>query len=1246
MIGALSASKSLAEKLFIRRIQMLKRMILAAFVCSTILPSSGLAQGSFGGLVVPNMGQVKGTVPFSPAKRGTVPAWPGEISYYMDAPWGRIYVTEQGLLLNIITPEMQAADSRRQAAGELWSEEERAWEAKMQATSPFPKGGVVPLLAKEGLGEIYSEIEAGFGPSVQIPPGPFSKERIEVPTSTNLPDPPFQRGRRHPEPRTIRQTGILLTLPGACWREVVPEDPRITKLNFFYGNDPKGWVTDVPTYGRLRVKGIFPGTDLILEPKSKEFWHTEGLFPALLDGLRVQAGDGLRTLGIELNETAFARQFPRPASPPAPTEPGNKGRQEAQTMLWGTFLGGSWDDWLEALVLDAEDNAVVAGFTWSSDIPVPGGWDQEANGDYDIYVAKISADGKSLLWGTYIGGRNEDMAYCLDLDVDGNVVIGGSTKSNDIPVPGGYDTTHNSGAVEDIYAAKLSAEGNALLWGTYIGGSGRESAYACILNPSGDVILTGETNSPDIPVPGGFDTAWEPSNDYDDIYIALLSGNGSCLQWATYLGGDGSEIARSLCLDKDGNIVVAGNSDSSDIPAPDGYDTTKASTYDDLYIAKISIGENRIIWGTFIGGIGGEHGAAVAVDAAGFIIVFGDTNSPDMPVPGGYDTNHNGIENTDDFYVAKLSPDGKDLIWGTYLGGSGHELSGSCVLDAEGNIVIGGFTDSADMPIHKGYPRFSGGIYDMYVAKLASTGDRLIWGGYLGGQDGDNCNSVAVDREGNIVFTGFTYSPDFPVANGYDTVAGGPPEGVVVKLSNPGGIGVGQSLHVAVAARTSGAQGTSWRTDGMVLNPGSAEVCYDLHYLFREASEAKDIICESQCLAGRTAWNYSDILGSACDMEGESAGSLRIEPTAKLLMTTRTYNQTENGTYGQFIKAEASDEGLRIGEKGHLLALKQNTDYRTNLGFSEITGQETEVEIRIYNASGSLLITTSFQLPATGWLQVGLADLGISSLEVGRAEIEVTSGGAVLSYASVVDNRTGDAIYIALQKEIGYEYRFIKMIPAVAHTPGAYGSQWSSDVWIFNPYKYSQDISAVYETANLSWDKSIHISGFGYAEISDIVSSYFPEAEDGSGSLYFNFEHYTLSMSRTFNSSADGTFGQMIPSSSTVRLLFPKAPGRLLQLQCNTDFRTNVGFSEYSGQDAMVSVVLHGADGSPLGSGIYAVPTYKNVQVSDIFSALGVPCVYTAAYATVENISDGTVYAYASVVDNRTGDAIFIPAMK
>jgi hypothetical protein len=490
-----------------------------------------------------------------------------------------------------------------------------------------------------------------------------------------------------------------------------------------------------------------------------------------------------------------------------------------------------------------------------------------------------------------------------------------------------------------------------------------------------------------------------------------------------------------------------------------------------------------------------------------------------------------------------------------------------------------------------------------------------------------------------------TNSTDFPVTDGYDTTFNGPGyyDGVIAKLSNP--TNEPPPLYVPAVARTPGANGTSWRTDGMLLNSTPTEVCFNLYYIPSEAFSGSETFCGRRCLAEGRAFTYRDILGSACGVTDSGAGSLRIEPEGELTLSTRTYNEKEDGgTYGQFIPAMPGHEALTIGDVGHIIGLKQTGNYRTNLGFSEITGNETEVELRIYNSSGFQILTSSFELRASGWWQVGLSDLGITSLDVGRAEVEVTSGGAVLSYASIVDNRTGDAVYLPGQKMPTIIPGILgggKAIVVAAKAQGANETNWRTELTLYNPEEEAYDITFTYRCATGEYAAKRFVPSGHMMLCEDVIGQIFPQIKgDSAGTLEVWPSTDLFVSSRTYNLTDAGTYGQGVPAEKINNIW---SVGHLFPMMQTADYRTNIGLIEVSGRPMDVQVSLFDSAGSELLATAFALEPFEWRQVG--ISELGISHLETG-WAEISAISAGGLHFYASVVDNRTGDAIFIPASK
>ena len=581
-------------------------------------------------------------------------------------------------------------------------------------------------------------------------------------------------------------SNVYIKFPEANFRNIVEENEQVTKINIFKGNDPEKWFSEIPTFRTIRIENFYNGVEMILEAGSKEIWRfiannqkEVDIIPEIpLPLIETSGNVPLIDENIVLSLSIGKYYIPLPKFSDK-REKNNIEQKislaervsntEAQQLWWGTYIGGSDYDAARAISLTSSEEVLIVGNTRSYDIPVPNGYDTSLNGDGDIYIAKLSSSGNSLLYASFIGGRGWDSASSLVSDSLGNVVIAGITGSWDIPVLNGYCTSFNGGYF-DIYVAKLSPSGNSILWGTYIGGGNREAAEDMSLDSLGNVAIAGFTDSSDIPVPNGCDTSYNGGEA--DIYVAKLSSSGNSLLWGTYIGGSNDDFFSAISLDSLGNVVIAGVTNSSNIPVPNGYDTSLNDPGRfDIYVAKLSSFGDCLLWGTYIGGWEQDSPTDMVLDSSGNVVIVGSTTSSDIPVPNGYDSSFNGDS---DIYVAKLSSSGNSLLWGTYIGGEDPDGSDAVSLDLLGNIIIAGHTASNNIPVPNGYDTsynsYPGDLsMDIYIAKISSSGNSLLWGTYIGGSKDDYGFAISIDSLGNTIVAGNSFSNDIPVPNRYDT---------------------------------------------------------------------------------------------------------------------------------------------------------------------------------------------------------------------------------------------------------------------------------------------------------------------------------------------------------------------------------------------------------------------------------------------------------------------------------------------
>lgn len=333
-------------------------------------------------------------------------------------------------------------------------------------------------------------------------------------------------------------------------------------------------------------------------------------------------------------------------------------------------------------------------------------------------------------YATYLGGGGSDQVFALAVDAAGSAYLAGNTSSLDFPVvPGALQPAIGGGV--DAFVAKLNPGGSALIYATYLGGSGTDAARGLAVDAAGQAYVTGFTDSADFPTTPG---ALQPLSGGDtDAFVVRLGPFGSTLGYATYLGGSRSDVGLALAIDVAGAAHVAGGTFSSDFPV--------------------------------VGGVQGVIGGGVC-----------------------------GAGPCRDAFVSKLAPDGASLAYSTYLGGAGTDVATGIGLDPGGAAHVAGSTDSPDLPATAGAFRTTpAGGRDAFVAALQPGGGALRYAAYLGGGAADDANSLAVDGTGNAFVVGTTSSADFPTTVG--GAASGQGQGFVTRVAPDGsGLGYSTAL--------------------------------------------------------------------------------------------------------------------------------------------------------------------------------------------------------------------------------------------------------------------------------------------------------------------------------------------------------------------------------------------------------------------------------------------------------------------
>jgi hypothetical protein len=595
------------------------------------------------------------------------------------------------------------------------------------------------------------------------------------------------------------------------------------RTSYFRGSDPARWTTGIVAYAEIVYREAWPGVDLAFRVDHGALEYELRAAPEAdlsRAGFRyegadrvIEAGDGVRRLETSLGTVTDRRPNPGVLSGrisldddsrPATTDlPG--------TLEWATHVGTSGTEYFNGCGVDASDRPVAGGLTDSPDFPTTVGAYQEtyAGGAIDAVVLKLSADGSSLVWSTYLGGGpvgsigGNDVAHAVAVDPGSEAVyVWGGTNSLDFPTtPGCFDSTRAASATErfDNFVTKLSADGESLLWSTYLGGAQAEYNLGNIaLDATGNLVVAGITESGNFPttpgavqedfpgIPGVFETS----------YVTKFDGATGFPIWSTFLGGTNRDLVWGLSIDTDGGCLIGLSTFSTDFPTTAGaFDETYNGGWD-AALCKISADGSSLEWSSFLGGSDNDYGGDCLRHPSGNLVFVAESvaSSTGFPItPGVFDETHNG---GDDLVAASFDADCTNLQWSTYFGGDGLDYASAAFIDADGVLVLGFQTTSTDLPIPWAdalgpYDSSYNGALDMGFARLTPDGRTLLWSTYLGGSGDEGLDEVDhVELAGDgrtLLVSSWTASSDFPATPGsYDeTYNGGLYDGAVLRILPP-----------------------------------------------------------------------------------------------------------------------------------------------------------------------------------------------------------------------------------------------------------------------------------------------------------------------------------------------------------------------------------------------------------------------------------------------------------------------------
>jgi hypothetical protein len=744
-----------------------------------------------------------------------------------------------------------------------------------------------------------------------------------------VPIPPTGKVSTSSNVASVSNTTIQFRLSGAAKSPVVVgEDRKPGKVNYFIGDDPTKWRTNVPTYAKVRYKNVYPGIDLVYYGSSRQlecdFAVSPGANPNRIQfeitgasEIRVdevgnlllktdngelhfespvvyQESNGQRVVidgGYVVNDPTHVsfRLAVYDRAKPLVIDP---------VLVYSTYLGGSGTDQPAGIAVDSTGSVYVAGSTDSADFPLATLGSLPTGVDH-VFVAKLDPTGSNLVYADYIGGSNQDFGYALALDSANNVYVTGDTVSADFPMVNPFQGTYPGSW--NGFLTKVSPDGSSLLYSTYFGGNGSDLPSSVAIGPVGEMIIAGYTSSTNLPVANAYQSS--VSANLGGMYgsygfLTKFSPDGSSLSYSTYFGGNSNlplncggtpcwvppaSFILGMVLDTAGNAYVTGTTNTYNFPVTQGAYQTTDSTQPGSdtvgFVSKFNI-SGSLQYSTYFFDPSGliTEPQALAVDGSGSVYVTGITiGNGTFPITStsicdpsvyGFECNY--------AFATKFDAAGATLLYSTYLGPNNSAVPQAIVLDGNNDAYILGFTGSGSFSTVNGIESFSNGN-DILLVEIDPTASTQLFATYLGGSGNDQPApaGMVLDATGNLYITGLTDSSDFPVTqSAFQSGLGGNTDAFILKMGAASAPAV--ALSPASLQYASQAVGSSSQPQTVLLrNMGSSQLA--ISSITTTGDFAETDSCQTSVLAASSCTFSVTFTPTAV---GSRSGSILIQDDA------------------------------------------------------------------------------------------------------------------------------------------------------------------------------------------------------------------------------------------------------------------------------------------------------------------------------------------------------------------------------
>ena len=701
----------------------------------------------------------------------------------------------------------------------------------------------------------------------------LSMPKEKLANANKMPGPaaPFSSPRRAESGDS--STVLRMRLVGAnATAAVTGADELPGKSNYFIGNDPRKWRTNVANYAKVKCQDVYPGVDMVYYGNQDgqleyDFVVAPGTDP---NAIKLEVGTGL---GVPLQIAADGAlvvktgggevRFHKPVVYQTESTDNRQSLEGHYTLdsqnhvrfqiepydhskalfidpvlSYSTYLGGTGPDQGNGIAVDSSGSAYVTGSTYSPNFPIVNGFQGSLQGQVSAFVSKLSADGSSLVYSTYLGGSASGSSAAstsaagIAVDSSGSAYVTGYTTATNFPTQNPFQSSLQG--AESAFVTKLSADGSALVYSTYLGGPdtvggtglppspASNSAAGIAVDSSGSAYVAGFTNATDFPTQNPFQSGCVLAlygNCDSPAFVTKLSADGSSLVYSTYLqgtvpgspGNSGSYLTDvspyAIAVDSSGSAYITGITNSPVFPVTQNaflqscvlayYEASPYTLcYGYAFVTKLSGDGSSLVYSTYLGGaiasVYGQEsvGTGIALDSGGQAYISGWTNCTNFPTMNAF---QGSLQGGNSAFVTELTADGSALLYSTYLGGTLTGYGGASTtaagiaVDSSGDIYVTGSTNTTDFPTANPLQATCGSCDEAstaFVTKFNAGGSGLAYSTYLGGSGDDNASAIAVDSTGNAYVTGNTQSSNFPTVNPIQaTYAGGYGDAFVAKIS-------------------------------------------------------------------------------------------------------------------------------------------------------------------------------------------------------------------------------------------------------------------------------------------------------------------------------------------------------------------------------------------------------------------------------------------------------------------------------